>query len=180
MSGELAEARTFLPSPPGRFYEDLGNTVPRRAWVSLPLRATLELLAGDLRRRRARAHSLPAARPRDESARKYFLSTVSGLLGYALLQQGRIDAAIAATEAAEQMAAADDVESHSLWRRVRAAAVTALGAPDEALPLALTAYDLVADTDAPLMKAFALLDLGAAARCHRQPGRGQERVAGRA
>ena len=58
------------------------------------------------------------------------------------------------------MAAADDVESQSLWRRVRAAAVTALGAPDEALPLASAAYDLVADTDAPLMKAFALLDLG--------------------
>ena len=120
--------------------------------------ARVELLAGD-----------PVAAERElrrdydvlESiGERYALSTLAGLLGYALVRQGRLDAAIAATEAAEQMAAADDVESQSLWRRVRAAAVTALGAPEEALPLALAAYDLVVDTDAPLMKAFALLDLG--------------------
>ena len=122
-------------------------------------RARAELLAGDLRAAERELRSLPTTSS-NESVRALLPLHRRWSARYALLQQGRIDAAIAATEAAEQMAAADDVESHSLWRRVRAAAVTALGAPDEALPLALTAYDLVADTDAPLMKAFALLDLG--------------------
>ena len=156
LRGDFAEARA-LYSRARETLEALGGPV-MAATVSLDS-ARVELLAGD-----------PVAAERElrrdydvlESiGERYALSTLAGLLGYALLQQGRLDAAIAATEAAEQMAAADDVESQSLWRRVRAAAVTALGAPEEALPLALAAYDLVVDTDAPLMKAFALLDLGA-------------------
>ena len=155
LQGDFTEARA-LYSRARETLEALGGPV-MAATVSLDS-ARVELLAGD-----------PVAAERElrrdydvlESiGERYALSTLAGLLGYALLQQGRLDAAIAATEAAEQMAAADDVESQSLWRRVRAAAVTALGAPDEALPLALAAYDLVVDTDAPLMKAFALLDLG--------------------
>ena len=155
LRGDFTEARA-LYSRARETLEALGGPV-MAATVSLDS-ARVELLAGD-----------PVAAERElrgdydvlESiGERYALSTLAGLLGYALVRQGRHDAAIAATEAAEQMAAADDVESQSLWRRVRAAAVTALGAPDEALPLASAAYDLVSDTDAPLMKAFALLDLG--------------------
>ena len=155
LRGDFAEARA-LYSRAREMLEALGGPV-MAATVSLDS-ARVELLAGD-----------PVAAERElrrdydvlESiGERYALSTLAGLLGYALEQQGRHDAAIAATEAAERMAAADDVESQSLWRRVRAIAVTALGAPEEALALASAAYDLVVDTDAPLMKAFALLDLG--------------------
>jgi class 3 adenylate cyclase/tetratricopeptide (TPR) repeat protein len=155
LRGDFTEARTLYTRARDAL-EALGGAVMATT-VSLDS-GRVELLAGD-----------PAAAERElrrdydvlESiGERYALSTVAGLLGYALLRQGRHDAAIAATEAAERMAAADDVESHSLWRRVRAAAMTALGAPEDALPLASAAYALVADTDAPLMKAFALLDLG--------------------
>ena len=122
LRGEFAEARALYLRA-REMLEALGGPV-MAATVSLDS-ARVELLAGD-----------PVAAERElrrdydvlESiGERYALSTLAGLLGYALLQQGRIDAAIAATEAAEQMAAADDVESHSLWRRVRAAAVTASG-----------------------------------------------------
>jgi hypothetical protein len=42
---------------------------------------------------------------------------------------------------------------------VRAVA-TAASSPEEAIPLARRAYELVAETEAPLMKGYALLDLG--------------------
>ena len=156
LRGDFTEARA-LYSRARETLEALGGPV-MAATVSLDS-ARVELLAGDpvaAERELRRDYDVLEA-----IGERYALSTLAGLLGYALLRQGRHDAAIAATEAAEHMAAADDVESQSLWRRVRAAAVTALGAPEEALPLASAAYDLVVDTDAPLMKAFALLDLGA-------------------
>jgi tetratricopeptide (TPR) repeat protein len=91
---------------------------------------------------------------------RYALSTIAGLLGYALLRRGRIDDALDAADAAATMASTDDVESQSLWRRVRATALAATGNAAEALPIAQEAYEIVAATDAPLMKAYALLDLG--------------------
>ena len=117
----------------------------------------VELLADDAEA--AERELLRDYRTLESVGERYTLSTVAGLLGYALWRQGRLDEALEASRTAEATAAADDVESQSLWRRVRAVA-TAARSPEEAIPLARFAYELVAETEAPLMKAYALLDLG--------------------
>ena len=90
---------------------------------------------------------------------RYTLSTIAGLLADAVLRQGRVDEAIALTVECEEATAEDDVESQSLWRRVRARALLSRGELDVALRLTDEAFRLVADTDAPLLKAGTLVDM---------------------
>jgi class 3 adenylate cyclase/tetratricopeptide (TPR) repeat protein len=155
LDGDFLDARA-LYARARETLETLGGPL-MAATVSLDS-ARVELLAGD---------AIAAERElrRDEAVleavgERYARSTITGLLGYALLRQGRPDDALVAAESAAGMAAPDDVESQSLWRRVRAGAVATTGSVDDALALASEAYAMVADTDAPLMKAYALLDLG--------------------
>ena len=90
---------------------------------------------------------------------RYTLSTIAGLLADAVLRQGRVDEAIALSVECEEATADDDVESQSLWRRVRARALAERGEMDEALRLSEEAYQLVAETDAPLLRGGNLVDL---------------------
>ena len=90
---------------------------------------------------------------------RYTLSTVAGLLADAVLRQGRVDEAIALSVESEEATADDDVESQSLWRRVRARALVERGETDAALRLSEEAFDLVAGTDAPLLRGGNLVDL---------------------
>ena len=154
LRGEFDEARRLYRQA-REMLESLGGRV-MAATVSLDS-GRVELLAGDAeaaeRELRFDYETLETV------GERYTLSTVAGLLGYAVLRQGRRDEALRASEVAEDMAAADDVESQSLWRRVRAVA-SVPRSPTAAITLAEYAYELVADTDAPLMKGYALLDLG--------------------
>ena len=90
---------------------------------------------------------------------RYTRSTIAGLLADAVLRQGRVDEAIALSVESEEATADDDVESQSLWRRVRAIALVERGETDAALRLAEEAYQLVAETDAPLLRGGTLVDL---------------------
>ena len=90
---------------------------------------------------------------------RYTLSTIAGLLADAVLRQGRLDEAIVLSAECEATTADDDVESQSLWRRVRARALAERGELDAAVRLSEDAYQLVADTDAPLLKGGTLVDM---------------------
>ena len=49
-----------------------------------------------------------------------WLSTVAGILAEAVYAQGRYDEAMRFTRISEELAGAEDVYSHVLWRSVRA------------------------------------------------------------
>ncbi len=154
LAGSFDEARTSYRAARS-VLEELGGTV-MAATVGLDS-GSVELLAGDpeaaegeLRRDYETLESI---------GERYTLSTVAGMLGEALLAQGRGDEALEFTAVAEQYAADDDVESQSLWRRVRARALSNGGHANEALLLAEQAYALVRDTDAPVLRAECLVDL---------------------
>ena len=155
LSGRITEARAIYRRA-REMLEELGGKV-MAATVSLDS-GRVELLAGDAvqaERELRRDYEVL-----ESVSERYTLSTVAGLLAEAMLRQGRLDEAHALSQAAEGMAADDDVESQSLWRRVRAAVLAAWGRDDEALSLAEAAFELIAETDAPLLKGLALVEIG--------------------
>ena len=126
LDGDFATARA-LYTRARETLETLGGPL-MAATVSLDS-ARVELLAGDAvaaERELRRDYSVLEA-----VGERYALSTVAGLLGYSLLRQHRPDDALEAAYSAAAMAAPDDVESQSLWRRVRAGALAATGGMDE-------------------------------------------------
>ena len=154
LRGEFDEARSHYRRARETLHE-LGGKV-MAATVSLDS-GRVELLAGrpDLAELELRAdyEVLSAV------GERYTLSTIAGLLADAVLRQGRVDEAIALSAECEATTADDDVESQSLWRRVRARALAERGELDAAVRLSEDAYQLVADTDAPLLKGGTLVDM---------------------
>ena len=146
---------------------DLGPTV---VGASTSLEAAwVERLAGDL----------PAAERelrRDyealtELGERYFLSTVAGELARILYAQGRPDEADRVSCQAQELADADDIASQTLWRSVQAKVLALKGNCDAALILLGEAVELLKPTDAVLVQAETLVDLGEVLR---RAGRGQE------
>jgi class 3 adenylate cyclase/tetratricopeptide (TPR) repeat protein len=90
----------------------------------------------------------------------YILPTVAAMLAEALYTQTRYDDALAFSQTAEELGAPDDVDAQSLWRRVRAKVLARQGRLDEAEALARAAVELLRPTDAIVMQADALSDLG--------------------
>jgi predicted ATPase/class 3 adenylate cyclase len=90
---------------------------------------------------------------------RYLRSTVAALLARAVLEQDRLDEAEALTRHAEELAAADDVETQAAWRAVRARVLARAQAPAEAARLGRDALQLLLPTDATVMKVEALADL---------------------
>jgi tetratricopeptide (TPR) repeat protein len=90
---------------------------------------------------------------------RYLRSTLTSLLARAVFEQGRLLEAYELTEAAEELAGEDDVETQAAWRSVRAAVFTRQDRLDEALTLAQQALQLLLDTDSTVMKVEALAEL---------------------
>jgi tetratricopeptide (TPR) repeat protein len=103
-----------------------------------------------------------------EVGEKYVLSTVAGLLGQTLYALGRYEEAEQPVRMAEELATADDVDTQSLWRCVRAKLLARDREFDEAEALVREALDILAPTDAVLLRFGALIDL---AEVHRLAGR---------
>ena len=117
----------------------------------------VEMLAGDTRaaeRELRRAYDLLCA-----LGEKYLLSTVAGLLGQTLYALGRYDEVEELGRLAQELATDDDVETQALWRCVHAKLSARQGAHDEAEALARDALEILAPTDAIILKYGALLDL---------------------
>ena len=173
MRGRTDAARDILAA--GRAtLEELG--------LSLELQETaihagiVELLAGDSAA--AEAHLRGSVEGFTALGVDLGAAQAGALLARALVDQGRFDEAIAATEEAERHAGGD-LKTTITWCGVRAEALARRGAHDEALALAQRAVDLAEPTDALPDKADAWMALATA---HAVAGRGSEArgAAGRA
>ncbi|MDP8904644.1 MAG: AAA family ATPase [Chloroflexota bacterium] len=100
-----------------------------------------------------------------------WFSTVAGILGEAVLANGRAEEAHALARASREAAAPDDVYSQVLWRTVASKVLAAGGTADEAERLAREAVDIVSPTDFLHLRWHALLSL---ARVLRDVGRPAE------
>ena len=90
---------------------------------------------------------------------KYVLSTVAGLLAETLYALDRIDEVERLSSLAEELATDDDVDTQALLRRVRAKILALEGSFDAAETYAREALEILAPTDAILLRFGALLDL---------------------
>ena len=154
MRGDFREARD-LYGRAGDLLRDLGGAV-LAAWTSLAS-GRVELLAGEPERaERELARDYDALTAMGE---RYFLPLVAAHLAQAVQAQGRQAEAVKLAAAAQEIADEDDVETQALWRRVRAKALAADGRIGEAERLARETIEILAPTDAPVMRADALVDL---------------------
>jgi len=154
MRGDFERARTLVRAA-RTLLDDLGVIVLAAATAMDSAR--IELLAGDLETaenelRRAEA-TLTAL------GERYLLPPLAALLAQVVYAQGRADEAEEISRRAEELSAADDVAPQALWRSVRAKVLAGRDLADEAELLAREAVRLIRTTDAPGMKADALLDL---------------------
>jgi tetratricopeptide (TPR) repeat protein len=84
------------------------------------------------------------------------LASLAPLLAEALLLQGRIEEAEAATRTSEEASSEDDIAAHIAWRVARAKIAAYRGAVEDAEGLAREAVALAADTDFLNMQGDAL------------------------
>ena len=84
---------------------------------------------------------------------------MAALLSRVVRDQGRDDEALALLVAAEDAAAADDIEAQALWRSVRAPILARDGDLAEAESLARSAVELAGASQAPGLQADALCEL---------------------
>ena len=117
----------------------------------------VEHLAGDLAAEEwALRHTRELMEAMDDRARAV---SVVALLAQAAVTRGDPDEAIALSEESERVAARDDYDAQSGWRRGRARAFARLGRAEEAEALAHEAVDIVWRTDDVNLRAGALVDL---------------------
>ena len=154
MNGELDQARTLYRRSRAML-RDLGQGVPA-AGLALDL-MMVELHGGDLALAELEARADYAFL--EQMGETYFLSTLAGLLARVVRDQGRDAEALALSEIAEQLSAADDVNSQVLWRSTRAPIVARAGDLALAEQLARQAVDMIMQTEAPTFKADSLAEL---------------------
>jgi class 3 adenylate cyclase len=153
MNGELDTARALVDRSRA-LLRDLGQGV-FAASTGIHL-ARVEQRGGDAARaeRELRAdHDFLAAK-----GETYFRSTLAVLLARALRDLDRDAEALALTETAEAISAADDTESHALWRAVRATLLARAGEREASLALAADAVARVQGTESPLLQADVLAE----------------------
>ena len=120
----------------------------------------IELLAGDAEAAEAKLRAdFDVLTALDEN---YVRPNIAALLSKTLLELGRADEAEAFAAVADEIASPDDVEAQALLRSVRARILSARGLDAEARALAAEVLDLVAATDAPVLRADSLLDVAEA------------------
>ena len=119
----------------------------------------VEMLAGDPAA--AEAELRPDAETLTEMGERYLLPCVLGHLGLALLAQNRMDEADVVAANCRDMAAADDIEAQSIWRRVRAGVLGASGMTGPAIELGLEAVSVTDQSDGKALRGDALADLAA-------------------
>jgi tetratricopeptide (TPR) repeat protein len=157
MSGEFDRARE-LASQGGELLRELGATVIAARTSDVASR--IELLAGDAEAAEAKLRAdFDVLTALDEN---YVRPNIAALLSKTLLELGRADEAEAFAAVADEIASPDDVEAQALLRSVRARILSARGLDAEARVLAAEVLDLVAATDAPVLRADSLLDVAEA------------------
>jgi tetratricopeptide (TPR) repeat protein len=105
---------------------------------------------------------------------KFILSTVAGLLGQTQYALGRVDAAEQLGLEAKALATSDDVDTQALWRCVLSKVAARRGDVEKGEALVREALDILAPTDAVLLKFGALLDLAEVQRLARREDDAQE------
>ena len=166
MQGSFERARELSARGRAMLEElDLGVEVARarlQAW-------RVEMLAGDVE-----AAELELRRAYNALVglgEKYFLSTVSGLLGQTLYALDRFDEVEEFGRLAQELATDDDVDTQALWRCVRGKFLARQGSFDEAEALVREALEILAPTDAVVDQYLALIDLAEVQRlAGRDPG----------
>jgi tetratricopeptide (TPR) repeat protein len=154
MNGELTTARALYRQA-RTMLEDLGKGVfVNRTGTALAL---VELLGDDFlaAEQKVRIDYEVLA----EAGDTYYLATMAALLARLLREQGRDAEALELTEVAEGASAHDDPDSQALWRSTRAPILARSGQIAQAEELAMSAVDLVRQTEAPVLQADALWDL---------------------
>jgi class 3 adenylate cyclase/tetratricopeptide (TPR) repeat protein len=117
----------------------------------------VEMLAGD-----AEAAEQELRRAYDllvEIGEKYFLSTVAGFLAQTLYALGRFDEVNTLGRLSQELAIEDDVDSQAVWRCALAKVRAREGSVAEGEVLVREALEILAPTDAVLLRFGALLDL---------------------
>lgn len=154
MNGELNAARALYRDARAKL-RDLGKGV-FLASTGLAV-ARVELLGTELAAAEAEVRAdYEFLLARGET---YVRSTMAALLARIVRDQGRDDEALALSRAAEEAAAADDVESQVLWRAIRAPIIARAGDFAHAEELARGALELVRTSESPSLQAEALTEL---------------------
>ncbi len=81
------------------------------------------------------------------SARRYLLSTVSGLLGQTVYELGRFEEAESLGLECKELATEDDIDTQTLWRCLLGKVVARKGSPGEGERLIREAIEMLAPTD---------------------------------
>jgi class 3 adenylate cyclase len=120
-------------------------------------RSMVEHLAGDLE---SEEHALRRARELMESMDDIARAvSVIALQAHVAVARGDLVGAIALSEESERLAAPDDYDAQTTWRRARARAVARLGRTEDAEALAREASAIASTTDDLNLQAATLLDL---------------------
>jgi ATP/maltotriose-dependent transcriptional regulator MalT len=153
LAGEISEARDLCRQARSRLADLGGGLIVSRASL---VSGRVELLAQN-------SGAAAAEFRRDYDAlgamgERYFRPLIGAFLARAVYAMGNVGEALILTGEVEKMAAADDVEAQAIWRGVRARIILPMGKKDEALWLTSLAVNILAETDAPIMQAEALVD----------------------
>ncbi len=165
MNGEFDLARSLLREARGAL-RDLGEGVNAAAtgvdWLAI------ELLAGDLASAEAQVRADHGFLQR--SGETFYLSTLSALLARALRELGRDEEALTFTQAAEQVAAQDDVDAQVQWRVARASILARAGDVVRGEALAREAVQWAQRTEIPILRADAWRELAIVLRLAAREG----------
>ena len=156
MSGDFERARERCARG-AELLTDLGATV--LAARTSDFSSRIELMAGDPQAAEAKLRAdYDALTGMDE---RYFLPNIAALLSKTLFELDRLDEAEELVNVAAALSDAEDVEAQALLQTVQARLLAARGRADEARTVARAAVALTEQTDAPVLRADALVDVSA-------------------
>jgi tetratricopeptide (TPR) repeat protein len=142
MQGRFDEARALLARSRS-ILEELGATLDLMTMAFFT--GPLELLAGEpkaaVRELRSACDAL------EERGEKGWLSTLSGMLGWGLCDEGRLAEAATAASRGREVATSDDHDAHAFWRSAEARVLARRGKHEEAERLAREAVARIDRTD---------------------------------
>jgi ATP/maltotriose-dependent transcriptional regulator MalT len=154
MIGDLGRARE-LSARGADLLRDLGATV--LATQTSCSSSRIEFIAGDALAAESKLRAdYDALTAMDE---RYVRPIVAALLAKALVALDRLDEAHEVVGVAAEIASLDDIEAQALVRSVQANLHAAHGRPAQAESLAREVVLLVSQTDSPVLRADALLDV---------------------